>query len=165
MDVPIGKQIVCTYENRVIISNNKKVYDHISPTFHEEADARLLLHVWHASIFEGHTKINIKTVESDVVVIAMYAFSMLDEVEELWIEYGTGTHLQSLNASKVKSMYPGYQTCFPSSMLLLVQTLIQVLVVFISQHEHDFMLPQRFVRISFIKLSRNCQRRNSGSGS
>ncbi|CAG9767958.1 unnamed protein product [Ceutorhynchus assimilis] len=91
-----------------------KVYDHISPTFHEVADARLLLHVRHASIFEGHNKINIKTVDSYVVVIAMYAFSMLDKVEELWIEYGIGRHFQYLPIYLMhEKLSPGLSNLLP----------------------------------------------------
>ena len=42
----------------------------ISPCSHEEADTRMLLHAAHAAIC-GHGKILIKTVDTDVVVLAV----------------------------------------------------------------------------------------------
>ena len=64
--------------------------NHLQPCNKEEADDRMFLHVQNASV-SGHRKISIITVDTDVVVIACYCFADLD-VDELWIEYGTGKH-------------------------------------------------------------------------
>lgn len=113
----------------VISSDNEVSYNPISPTFHEEADARLLLHVWHASTFEGHTKITIKTVDSDVVVLAIYAFPyMLENIEELWVEYGTGKNLQYLPIHQIQQkLSPSVPNLLPSFMLFRGQILFQIL--------------------------------------
>lgn len=83
MKVSNGKKIVCTYKNTAIDCDNTTNLTSISPTFHDEADARLLLHAWHASTIEGHSKVIIKTVDSDVVVIALYAFPRMSNVVQL----------------------------------------------------------------------------------
>ena len=60
----------------------------IEPCNHEEADTRVFLHVLDGSR-KGMKRISIVTVDTDVVVIAIRLFSKLD-LEELWIEFGTG---------------------------------------------------------------------------
>ena len=82
-----GRCIVTTDLNTVL-SNETINIDLLSPCNHEEADTRMFLHVKHA-VEEGHQKICIKTVDTDVVAIAISMFSQLN-VEELWIEIGTG---------------------------------------------------------------------------
>ena len=64
------------------------------PCAHEEADTRLLLHAKHASE-TGQNSIIIRTVDSDVVVLALHAFPMLN-LTHLWIEYGVGRHKRFL---------------------------------------------------------------------
>ena len=54
----------------------------------EEADERIFLHVKH--IAQEYPKILIKTVDSDVVVIALSVFHRILGISELWIEFGTG---------------------------------------------------------------------------
>ncbi|KAL7408248.1 hypothetical protein ABVT39_020295 [Epinephelus coioides] len=56
---------------------------------HEEADSRMLLHVSHAAK-HGHHHILIRTVETDVVVLAVFAISQLPAGCELWLAFGTG---------------------------------------------------------------------------
>lgn len=85
-----GKQVLCTYDDQVLTSTTMNV-DSISPTSHEEADGRLLLHVKHA-VDSGHARILIRTVDSDVVVISISLFSQIQGIEELWIEYGCGKY-------------------------------------------------------------------------
>ena len=50
----------------------------------------MFLHAKHAAD-NGHELISIRTVDTDVVVIAMHLFRKLS-VEELWIEFGTGKY-------------------------------------------------------------------------
>ena len=61
----------------------------ISPCTAEEADGRLLLHANHA-VEAGLTRITIRTVDSDVVVIGVYAFNEMSGITELWIDFGVG---------------------------------------------------------------------------
>src|SRR6218665_1522375 len=63
----------------------------ISPSWHEEADGRLLLHVKHAAD-NGHQYVSIRTMDSDVVGVSVSAFSRLGNIKELWIDFGSGKH-------------------------------------------------------------------------
>ena len=55
------------------------------PSNHEEADTRMLLHAAHASR-SGMEKVMIRTVDTDVVVIALGMLSLLD-LSELWVSF------------------------------------------------------------------------------
>ena len=81
------KVIVCTRESGVV-SNMPLDTSRLHPCNQEEADTRLFIHVMDASV-NGSKKIMIITVDTDVVVIAIYVFFSLD-VQELWIEFGSG---------------------------------------------------------------------------
>ena len=59
-----------------------------TPRSHEEADTRLLLHAFDAGK-EGYGKVMLRTVDTDVVVLAVAFFSRLD-LGELWIAFGAG---------------------------------------------------------------------------
>ena len=80
--------IVCTRSSEVI-ANMPISTDFLSPCNHEEADTRLFVHV-NDAVSNGHRKVMIIANDADVVVIALSIFHSID-VDELWIEYGTGT--------------------------------------------------------------------------
>ena len=56
---------------------------------HEEADTRIFLHTLHASN-QGHSQISIRSVDTDVVVLAIAAFNKIPNLKELFIAFGTG---------------------------------------------------------------------------
>eukprot|EP00794_Sanderia_malayensis_P020649 gene20649-22686_t len=58
------------------------------PSNHEEADTRMFVHVKNLAS-SGHQNVTIKTVDTDVVVIATSLFREFGLVQ-LWIEFGTG---------------------------------------------------------------------------
>ena len=60
----------------------------LSPSNHEEADTRMLLHIRDATDAD-HREITIRTVDTDVVVLAVSFFQRLN-LEKMWIEIGTG---------------------------------------------------------------------------
>jgi len=64
----------------------------LDPCSHEEADTRMLLHAAHAAA-NGHGRIMIKTVDTDVVVVAIACFERL-RASELWIALGVGKNLR-----------------------------------------------------------------------
>ena len=66
------------YSNGVLDLNN------LMPCDIEEADERIFLHVKH--IAQEYHKILIKTVDSDVVVIALSVFHRILGISELWID-------------------------------------------------------------------------------
>ena len=75
----------------LVLSNKHVDLARISPSDHEEADTRMLLHLYDA-VMDGHKTAYIRTVDSDVVVICIHLFHKLMHLElsELWIGFGTG---------------------------------------------------------------------------
>src|SRR6218665_46099 len=72
-----GKTIVCTLEDQVVSSGVHIDVTSISPSWHEEADGRLLLQVKHAAD-NGHQYVSIRTVDSDVVVVSVSVLTRLE---------------------------------------------------------------------------------------
>ena len=83
-----GKTIVSTTMEKVLTNCSDDIINELGPCNHEEGGTRLFLHAKHCSQ-EGHAKILIKTVDTDVVIIAISKFTSL-ELDELWIELGAG---------------------------------------------------------------------------
>ena len=61
---------------------------------HEEADTRVVLHVYIASQC-GYWRVMIRTIDTDVVVLAVSKMQDI-VVDELWIAFGTGKHFRYL---------------------------------------------------------------------
>ncbi|KAG1676904.1 hypothetical protein GQR58_014091 [Nymphon striatum] len=72
----------------------------LAPCTHEEADSRIVLYVSHASR-HGHNKIMIRTVDTDVVVLAVSVIQHLQPENELWIAFRTGKGSRYLAAHEV----------------------------------------------------------------
>lgn len=86
---PTEKSVICTVESGVI--SNEAVADvDLAPCNHEEADTRLFVHVIHA-YRQGHKTVTIKTVDTDVVVIAAYMYPD-SGLQQLWIDFGFGKY-------------------------------------------------------------------------
>ena len=84
--------VTCAYATNCITNDGQMVSSFISPCNHEEADTRVFLHVNDMSL-QGYTKIIVRTVDTDVLVIAVSVFARLQgQLEELWIDFGTGKH-------------------------------------------------------------------------
>ena len=62
------------------------------PCIFEKADERLFLHALHAA--KTCKPLLVKTVDSDVVVIALSVFHRIPNLTELWIEYGVGKAME-----------------------------------------------------------------------
>ena len=89
-----GKQIFATHGPNVISAPVSKNVSVMSHSTHEDADTRIFLHCLDASK-KGHNKIMIRTVDIDVVVLAIPTFQEL-ALEELWIAFGTGNNFRYL---------------------------------------------------------------------
>ena len=68
--------------------------EYLQPCSHEEADTRILLHVAHCAR-QGLQKVVIRTVDTDVVVLAIGHFLAL-RLDELWVSFGVGTHFRQI---------------------------------------------------------------------
>ena len=83
------KTVMCTLNENVVSSRERDIIL-VSPSSHEEADTHIFLHVRDMAL-KGIKKVKIRTVDTDVLIIAIALFANL-EVGELWIDFGTGKH-------------------------------------------------------------------------
>ncbi|KAL8609398.1 hypothetical protein ACOMHN_019888 [Nucella lapillus] len=88
-----------TTKDDCVLTNMEIDTSTLCPCSHEEADTRMMLHLCQAAD-EGHTKAFLRTVDSDVVVLAVSLFGDLD-LSELWIGYGTGKKYRDIPVHQV----------------------------------------------------------------
>ena len=86
-----GKELCTTYEEQVLSALRR---DDMEDCTHEEADKRIMLHVYIASQC-GYRRVMIRTIDTDVVVLAVSKMQDI-VVDELWIAFGTGKHFRYL---------------------------------------------------------------------
>ena len=78
---------MCTHPTEVLC-NQSRVVSGLAPCTHKETDTRIILHLEDA-VKEGNTKVSIRTVDTDVVVLAVTSAQCLNNAE-VWIAFGTG---------------------------------------------------------------------------
>ena len=82
--------MICAYDDTFINSSNELDLSNLTPCNHEEADTRVFLHVKDMTQ-QGHTKMVIRTVDTDVLVLAVSVYEQLqEEMGELWVDFGAG---------------------------------------------------------------------------
>ena len=89
LPLPQDKELYATDGSGVLCSPAESHLAGLAPCSHEEADTRLLLHVADA-VQKGCKKVTIRTVDTDVVVLAVASFSKAAP-DELWIAFGVGS--------------------------------------------------------------------------
>jgi len=94
MPVEDDRQIYATVDKTVICTPSDCDITNLSPCSHEEADTRLFLHVLDA-VQKGLKKVVIRTVDTDVVALALSMFSNI-QPDELWIALGTGSSFRHI---------------------------------------------------------------------
>ena len=94
------KQLIITDRDTVLSKPALEDLASLSPCSHEEADTRMLLHAAHAAR-HNHCKILIRTVDTDVVVLAVSVAQRLQAEAELWLAFGTGKNFRYLAAHKL----------------------------------------------------------------
>ena len=82
-----------------VLSSSPVETEGLTPCNHEEADTRIFIHVKHASA-RGLKKVLIRTVDTDVVVLAIAYAKQLD-LQELWIAFRVGNHFRYIPVHKV----------------------------------------------------------------
>ena len=88
-----GKLLLCT-RFETVRSNRPCDVTTLQKCNHLEADTRILLNLAHAAE-HGHTKVYVRTVDSDVVVLAVRCFEPLGQ-SELWVGFGTGNNYPNI---------------------------------------------------------------------
>ena len=71
----------------------------LAPCTHEEADTRILLYLEDA-VKQGYNKVSIRTVDTDVVVLAVASAQHLN-ITELWIAFVAGKNFRYLPAHEM----------------------------------------------------------------
>ena len=90
-----NKEIYTTIEENVLHSGSRRDdLSSLEPCSHEEADTRIMLHVQDAAVC-GHQRIMIRTIDTDVVALAIAIFHTVPVIE-LWIAFGTAKHFRYL---------------------------------------------------------------------
>ncbi len=108
-----NKVVVCTIEDIARASSSAVDVSSMSPCSCEEADGRLLLHAANA-VSSGMHAITIRTVDSDVVVIAVYAFSKMPGIEQMWIDLGVGRSRKNIPVHDIcKNLPPAVAESLP----------------------------------------------------
>ena len=74
----------------------------LQPCSHEEADTRIFLHVAHCAK-QGYKRIAIRTVDTDIVVLAIGHIQSID-IEELWICFGVGKNYRYIPAHTIADL-------------------------------------------------------------
>ena len=96
-----GKVIYGTDGSNVHTTMANVVLTNLSPCLHEEADTRLLLHAAD-TVMKGHRKLCVRTVDTDVVVIAIAMFNEINP-DELWLAFGVGSNFRYIPVHEVVS--------------------------------------------------------------
>lgn len=94
-----GKKVYATQGESVLCSEAMADMTCLTPCSHEEADTRIFVHVADA-IRRGCTKIAIRTVDTDVVAIAIAQVHILTP-DELWVAFGTGPNFRYIAVHEI----------------------------------------------------------------
>ena len=92
-----GKELVSTFGTGVKCTRVDK------DTSKLEADTRMMIHVADC-VAQGYTKVTIRTVDTDVVVLAVSVVNPL-HIKELWIGFGTGKAFRYIEAHTISSKF------------------------------------------------------------
>ena len=97
----IGRKVIISINDETIVSTQNDVWDveYLQPCSHEEADTRILLHVAHCAR-QGLRKLVIRTVDTDVVVLAIGHSAAL-RLNELCVRFGLGTHFRQIAIQEI----------------------------------------------------------------
>ena len=105
------KQVISTLHLEVLCNLPKDI-SRLAPCTHEEADTRIILHLEDA-VKEGNTKVSIRTVDTDVVVLAVTSAQRLKNAE-IWIAFGVGKSFRFLAAHEMaRTLGPDWCMALP----------------------------------------------------
>ena len=96
--IEINKHLITTQGNGVLSTNQEAVCT-LVPCTHEEADTRIFLHLKDA-VRHGYSNASIRTVDTDVMVLAMTSVNRLN-LSELWVAFETGKSFRFIPAHEI----------------------------------------------------------------
>ena len=103
-----SKQLYSTSLNTVLSSPQRPEDPFFSPCTHEEADTHIILHVAHYAK-ENHRAMTIRTVDTDVLVLAVSFFSKLG-LDEIYVALGIGKSFKFISCHEIVPSL-GYMNC------------------------------------------------------
>lgn len=92
------KQVISTHHTDVFCTQPRDTAG-LAPCSHEEADTRIFLHLEDV-VKAGYSKVVIRTVDTDVLVLAVKAVRCVD-ITELWVAFGVGDSFRYLAAHEI----------------------------------------------------------------
>ncbi|KAJ8351860.1 hypothetical protein SKAU_G00233360 [Synaphobranchus kaupii] len=104
------KEAVLTDGKGVLSTQLLQDLDTLAPCSREEADSCMLLHASHATQ-HGHHQMFIHIVDTDVVVLTVFAASQLPAGCELWLAFGTGKSFRYLAAHQIAACLGPEMSC------------------------------------------------------
>ena len=118
---------ILSTSDTLVLSSSDGVTPNISPCTHEEADTRLILHASDRAR-SGVDKMILRTVDTDVVVLAVSTFSRA-AISEMWIAFGVGKQFRYIaihdivralgdEKSKVLHVFHAFTSCDQTSAFL-----------------------------------------------
>lgn len=96
----VQKELVVTEGKQVICVPVQLDVHLLAPCNHEEADSQMMLHINHA-LQHGLNRILVKTVDTDVVVLAVVIATILPVDSKIWLAFGTGKMFRYLAAHEI----------------------------------------------------------------
>ena len=95
------RNVIISTKDETIVSTQNDVRDveYIQQRSHEAADTRILIHIAHCAR-QGLRKLVIRTVDTDVVVLAI-GHSPALRLDELWVRFGVGTHFRQIAIQEI----------------------------------------------------------------
>ena len=96
-----GKVLYATSAQDVLSSTCLAELSNLTPCSQEEADTRLILHAADA-VAQGKRRVSVRTVDTDVVVLAATFFSQM-KPDEMWIAFSTGKNFRFIPIHEIVS--------------------------------------------------------------
>ena len=96
-------------DKEVVFTDGKDVHT-LASCSHEEADSHMLLHVTHAAQ-HGHHQMLILTVDTDVMVLAVFAITYLPAGCEVWLAFRTGKSFRYMAAHQIAASLGPEMSC------------------------------------------------------
>ncbi|KAL8599464.1 hypothetical protein ACOMHN_029279 [Nucella lapillus] len=90
----LGGRLLLSTSEESVLSNRQHDVTGLHPCNHTEADTRIILHLAHAAQ-QGHQVALVRTVDSDVVILAIHFFTTLG-LSQLWICLGSGKKMRDI---------------------------------------------------------------------
>ena len=104
-----GEKVFATHGESDLSSEDRRDMSALAPCTHEEADSRVMIHAFDASL-QGHRRIKIRSNDTDLVVLAVSIAPVLP-LDELWISYGSSKQLRNLPAHAIATSLGQEKAC------------------------------------------------------